>query len=194
MGSFLNGFWYVASLGQYAESGISMHGRWSLIGGSGFGIVREVWSTGPQGKFMEWVVSPDFWVAVLHKKLIGQARVVSTASDKPGADDPLVYKYCKQTKLVVMYAHPGARPATMHMGTGIAARDAWVLTAPAGNLSATAPCLNGRGVPLKLNPNGDLPNMDAVHTAGSAAGQWTIPPFSIGFATFSGSGPVEVCG
>ena len=197
MGSFLNGFWYVASLGQYAESGVTMHGRWSLIGGSGFGIVNAVW-TGPHGKSLEWVASPDFWVAVLHKKLIGQARVLSSTSEvrsslSNSAAIPLVYTYCKQTSLVVMYAHPGGQPATIRVGAGMAARDAWVLTAPGGDLNATAPCLNGREVPLKLGPKGDLPNMDSVRVTGNAADQWSVPAFSLGFATFSGSGAAEAC-
>lgn len=85
---------YVASLGQYAARGVQLHARWSLSSSflsagnpNPFDLASRDPASGALG------VATDFWVAVLHKRLMG-TRVLSAAV----ADDDVALLYAACTK------------------------------------------------------------------------------------------------
>eukprot|EP00730_Choanoeca_flexa_P000917 TRINITY_DN10398_c0_g1_i5.p1 TRINITY_DN10398_c0_g1~~TRINITY_DN10398_c0_g1_i5.p1 ORF type:complete len:329 (+),score=56.15 TRINITY_DN10398_c0_g1_i5:521-1507(+) len=93
---FINGFWYMASLGQYAKTGIGMHARWSLIGRN-FSLLL------PNG-----TVSTDYFVALGFQSHMGN-RVYNTSVDN---DDILAYAHCNAGKIssceLLAFEFPGS--------------------------------------------------------------------------------------
>lgn len=196
--AFINGMFYVASLGQLAQTGVSLHARWSLLGGPWPNAFALITANGSR-----WDVASDFFVAVVHKRAVG--TVVLNASTGP--DDPvLAYAQCATSAygghsgaVALLAVNPSAVAATLQV-VGVATtvpRWEWVLTAgPAGaalgNVSTTTPCLNGCTVwpPLRIGEDGSLPAgglMPALITSGDG-GTVTLPPQSQSIMVLSDAG------
>jgi len=167
MNTFYNGFWYLASLGQYALTGVGRHHHWSLVGGT-WGLIND--STNPLS------ANTDYWIAVLHKKVIGTKVLKATST----FDQILVYAHCgKQSRsvtLIVINPSKVAVPLTLSGLTDLQ-RDEYILTA--ATLSSYDIQLNGKT--LRTNPDGSLPPLNGQ----SASGQPMLPPHSYGFLVFS---------
>jgi heparanase 1 len=173
LNAFYNGFWYLCSLGQYALTGVRRHSRWILEGGDQFTFVNVSQST--------YSVLPDYWIAVLYKKLVG-TKVLKATSD---FNQSLVYAYCgKNSMAVTLTVVNPASVAVPLVLSGLSSlqREEYMLTAQ--SLSTKVPMLNGKD--LYINSDGTLPPMNGV----SASGQPILPPHSYGFLVFPNGGVV----
>lgn len=180
-----NGFWYLASLGQYASTGVQFHARWSYIGGRNpnpFALVS------PNGS--RWDVAADYWIMALHKRTVG-AGVLAAVNTAPADTDALVYAHCSAGgaaaagSVTLLVVNPQATTVTIALtGVGsVVPRNEWVLTAPGGNLNSTSPCLNGcaAGPPLRVGEDGSLPPLPSVQVTTGPATTFTVPPLSQSF-------------
>jgi hypothetical protein len=173
MKSFKNGFWYVASLGQFAHAGVQLHARWCLseyIGSPFNTILRD-------GNGAVSVVT-DYWVAVLHKRLMGTKVLDASLSD---ADAGLAYAACAADGsggVVVMYANPSATAQTFAPPDGWDSYQLFALTGEDMSIH-----LNGRA--LALTAGGELPTLQPT----SGSGDVEVPGLSYGFIQFSDVAP-----
>jgi len=167
MNAFENGFWYLASLGQYAKTGVHRHCRWALEGGDDFSFVNISEST--------YSVLPDYWVAVLYKRLIGTKVLQATSA----FTSCLVYAHCGKSSgdVILIVINPSSSSIPLNL-TGLSSlqREEYILTAD--NLDSYVIKLNGK--PLYINADGSLPAMTGV----SASGQPKLPPYSYGYLSF----------
>ena len=157
--SFLNGFFTVAELGQYARTGVSLVARWAFAEPSPFGTLIYNATAG------QWDAAADFFVLRAHKATVG-GRVLELSGDAGSA--VLAYAYCGAAgngSVVIAAANPGSEDAELALpGVAAAPRAEWVLAAPGGNLSSTTPTLNG-GAPLRLATDGTPPDMPPAYIA-----------------------------
>lgn len=199
---FANGFWYVASLGSTAAHGLQFHARWKLWNprvsyypgalNQTFGFLRKEFDQ----------VVPDYFVALLHKKLIGDGSALTVQSSNQGV---LTWAHCPSrasnlarsprdpaASFVVMFTNPLSifvNATIINTGTGKPTQvfDEYILTAAekqAGMLSVFA-SLNG-GEALALDADGKSPALDGRrHESGSGAIQ--LPPESYGFIVGRGA-------
>jgi len=106
MNALENTFWYLASLGQYATTGVGRHCRWCLHGGDKgdtFTFVNTSTST--------YSVLPDYWVAVLYKRIMGE-KVLSVSGNFLQC---LVYAHCGKTpgSISVIFVNPSSSEVTL---------------------------------------------------------------------------------
>jgi hypothetical protein len=184
---FGEGFFSLASIGAYARLGLSRWARTQLTdandagtdGCFNFGLLH------PHAD--QWDVAADFWVLALHQQVVGSG--VLNCSSPGGNSSVLVYAYCGVAAgaVVVAAANVGAEAAALSLVDAVGAplraapRLEWVLTAPGGNLSATAPLLNGATPPLRLEPDGGLPPMPPAEVPAGGAQALLLPPWSQAF-------------
>jgi len=185
-----NGFWYLASLGQYASTGVAFHARWSYIGGNfpnPFALIT------PNGS--RWDVAADYWIMALHKRTVG-GGVLAVVNSNPADTDALVYAHCAagaaNGSITLLVVNPQPTPVTIAL-TGIASavpRNEWVLTAPGGNLNATTPCLNNcaAGPPLRVGEDGSLPPLPAAYVATGPSNSLVVPAWSQSFLQLLAAG------
>jgi hypothetical protein len=176
MKGFTNGFWYVASLGQFAEKGVQLHTRWCLseyVGSPFPTIFRDPTSR-------DITVATDYWVAVLHKRLMGSRVLKATLSDENAG---LVYASCTagvSGGVTIMYANPSSNTLTLSPPGGWSSHELYALTGEGSMIR-----LNGD--PLELTAEGGLPPMHPP----SFKGNVQLPPLSYGFVVFKVG--VSVC-
>lgn len=159
---FANGFFYLASLGQYAMSGVTLHSRWSLVSYGSFALIHP-----------DMVVATDYWNVVLYHKTVGTRAFAAQNL----AGDGLVYAYCSKnsSRVTLMALNPsntsievaitGLPPFQVHYD--------YLLTAP--SLDSTEVSLNGNNV--SLGKNGQLPSLASLRQTGPIR----IPKHSYGF-------------
>jgi len=126
-------------------------------------------------------VLPDYWIAVLYKKLIG-TKVLKATSD---FNQSLVYAYCgKNSGAVTLTVINPASVAVPLVLSGLSSlqREEYMITAQ--SLSSKVVMLNGKS--LFINSDGTLPPMNGV----TASGQPILPPHSYGFLVFPNGGVV----
>ncbi|KNC46348.1 heparanase 50 kDa subunit [Thecamonas trahens ATCC 50062] len=173
--AFASGFWYLDELGQIAAAG-------------GKRVVRQT-LTGSDYGLLDWVTlapRPDYWTALLFKRLVGDAVLSVQLTDGPrdASGDLLVraYAYCGTERDTVVVTAINLQPATpleltLDFGATPAARADYVLTAPGGDLGSTSMLLNGKL--LELNQAGSLPDLPPL--AAVATTPLSLPPASYGF-------------
>jgi len=168
MNAFENGFWYLASLGQYAKTGVARHGRWSLHGGDEFTFVN---TSRPSIS----VVS-DYWIAVLYKHTVG-GKVLSATGN---FETTLVYAHCGKTPgsvtIIVINPHDAAVTLSISGLSSVVPREEYIFTA---ELQSYVVNLNGRS--LYINPDGSLPDL-SPHSV--ASGDIVLPKYSYGYIVF----------
>jgi len=177
LNAFYNSFWYLASLGQYAKTGVERHCRWALHGGDPTTFVNTSHGT--------YSAVPDYWTAVLYKRLIG-TNVLSTSG---AFSEALVYAHCGkiQGAVTVIVINPSTSGVTLDI-SGISSavpRDEYILTSP--SLDSYVVQLNGKS--LALNLDGSLPDL-TPHTI--TDGDIILPPYSHGFIVFP-KAAAQVC-
>ena len=152
-------------------------------------------------------MTPDFWVAVLHKRLIGDGAALPVSSSNKGV---LAWAHCPssavtaesdpEVALVLMFANPlnftvnvslsasnsyGVASNDIPTVTSLTVQREFVLTAASetdGLLSVFA-SLNG-GPPLSLGRAGEPPLLEGRVSAG---GVLRLPHQSYGFVTYAGA-------
>ena len=171
--AFINGFFTIAELGQYAATGVSFVARWAFAENSPFGTVIYNQTAN------QWDAAADYFILRAHKAVVG-ARVLAVSGD--AGSDVLVYAYCGQTRngsVVIAAVNPSLADVDLAFGDVPAApRAELVFTAPGGDLSSTTPILNG-GEQLRLAADGSPPAMPAAFVAAGAA--VTVPARSQAF-------------
>jgi hypothetical protein len=179
-----NGFWYMASLGQYASQSVQFHARWSYIGGNfpnPFALIT------PNGS--RWDVAADYWIMALHKRVIGAGVLAVINPGQPTPYDALAYGHCSRGmsngSITMMIVNPQPTTSTISLTNvrSVVPRNEWVLTAPGNNLNSTTPCLNGcvAGPPLRIHEDGTLPPLPPVYVWAGSATQFDVPPYSQAF-------------
>ena len=176
--AFLNLYWYATSLGQYAAAGLTIHnyftltqGRLAMLGcGLDVGMCAE-------DKLRP---NPTYFLAVLHKRLVGTRVLAVSTSDESGS--PLVFAHCARARaggVVLMVVNPAQSKVMLSVGLG--PFEQYSLTAPAGNVNSSSLQLNGRVLVLAPSTH-KLPPMDpAIH---DSTGAVLVPAKSVGFAVF----------
>lgn len=195
----------VASLGASALNGMQLHARWKLWDprvsyrpfalNQTFGFLNKELNR----------VTPDLWVAVLHKRLIGGGAALPVRSNNTGS--VLSWTHCPRgvdsvagVSFVLMFSNPLNFTADISVastpGTESAAAEAiheeFVRTgaSKADGLMSTFASLNG-GAPLALSENGEPPSLQGRRAAAGRR-ELSLPPFSYGFVAFSGP-PLSAC-
>jgi len=174
MNAFYNGYWYLASLGQYAKTGVSRHARWCLEGGDPFSFVNITGS---------YSVLPDYWIAILHKRLIGSKVLQATSA----FTESLVYAHCGKTSgsVTLIVINPSSVSVPLNLsGLTSLQRTEYIFTAD--SLSSYIIKLNGKA--LSINADGSLPAMPGVPVG---SGQPVVlPGYSYGYISFPNGGSV----
>ena len=193
--SFEEGFFTLAAIGGYAKTGL---GRWART------QLTDANEQNSDGCFTfgllhphedQWDAAADYWVMVVHQQTVGSGVLNATAVDPSSSlqgylhSTAVFFAYCGVApgSVVVAAVNVGGEGATLELldiGGGpltTTPRLEWVLTAPGGNLSATAPLLNGMGPPLRLQPDGSLPEMLPSVIPSSGPSGLFLPPFSQAF-------------
>jgi Glycosyl hydrolase family 79, N-terminal domain len=91
--------------------------------------------------------------------------------------------------------NPSDAPIDIELNGGIAAttpRIEYVFTAPGDNVGSLAPLLNGGTIPLRLAPDGTLPNMPGRYISAGGAAILSLPPRSQAFFVLLAAG-ASVC-
>jgi len=71
--TYIDGFWYLDQLGSLAVNGVSVFQRQVLVAHGGYPLV-QMFDTG------NVAVLPDYWIALLHKRLMGQKVLGATST------------------------------------------------------------------------------------------------------------------
>lgn len=128
--------------------------------------------------------TPDYWLLVLWKRLIG-TRVVTVSPPPP---NPLVrtYAFCgtQPGTLALVIVYLGTTPSCLQP-PGLAKpgsqRTEYSLTPSDGTVTAVGVGLNG-GAPLEFGPGGALPNMTGISVP--AVNPINLAPLSVTFVVF----------
>eukprot|EP00040_Diaphanoeca_grandis_P014612 m.74242 g.74242 ORF g.74242 m.74242 type:complete len:604 (+) comp24640_c0_seq2:80-1891(+) len=156
--TYIDGFWYLDQLGQFAALNVSVFLRQTMISGSGYPLVETTAGTDPKPL-------PDYYIALLHKRLMG-TTVLEITSD---AVDIRVYAHCGVGNKGVTLAFLNIALATnvsITLPPALAAaptRVEYMLTAGAPIPGAKSPLqsrdvkLNGRTLALVPASNPDDP-------------------------------------
>eukprot|EP01050_Picozoa_sp_SAG11_P005735 SAG11_NODE_415_length_9675_cov_2.425961_5_plen_775_part_00 len=210
---FANGFWYIASLGSAAIDGLQFHARWKLWNprvsyydgalNQTFGFLNKGFDR----------TTPDYFVALLHKKLIGDGAAVPVQSSNPGVlawvhcpSRDYMYRLAAQghaASFVTMFANPLNETVNVSIHTGGDVHgetslqthifEEFVLTAANkqdGVLSIYV-SLNG-GKALALEADGTPPALDGRRRAADSGTAVRLPPESYGFLVYGGP-PLRAC-
>ena len=167
---FADGFWYLDTLGYAASQGNKIHARQSFI--AKHMALVDLDSGLPR---------PDYWSAVLHKRLMG-TRVLSASS----SNDNLirVYAHCAKSgggniTLILLNVHGSAVDVTLNLH---GAREEYHLTAP--GLNSPDVYLNGNKLSLD---SGKLPPLTPV------AGSGVLNMVGYSFAFVEVAAQVDTC-
>ena len=189
--------WYADALGRTARAGVAVFARQTIFGGS-YGLLDN--ST--------YMPTPSYWVAVLHKQLLGRGVFQVSVSTARAPDNLTVYAHCTAgggglVTLMALNFLPTTEPLALPHHTG---RFEWVLEgashapAPRPSPSANAGSVSKRllsrttllnGKPLVATADGSLPNL-AGKSADSSS-EFVMPPYSVGFAVLDGTSAAKHC-
>eukprot|EP00041_Stephanoeca_diplocostata_P023548 m.580439 g.580439 ORF g.580439 m.580439 type:complete len:563 (+) comp22323_c0_seq3:70-1758(+) len=218
---FLNGFWYLNSLAQYAATdAVTMHGRWCMSSGNAFGLVNDTQTLPLQHHLLEggsevestgtYAVSTDYYVAVLYKRLVGEKVLPVTISSWIGGDGATVYAFCGAVPHLpagsVVYVITNPTTDEVHVqvsGEASGTRQEYILTAgnsPGGNSTLMhSPTVRLNGDILPLFPGDtDFPPLDprqyTTEDKQQAQQIVVMPPLSYGFVVLPQPAPsIPVC-
>jgi hypothetical protein len=159
--TFLDSFRYLDQLGRMARHSVQvvMH---NTLAASDYGLLNET----------NFAPRPDYWAALLWRRLMGTIVLDPGPSSKPGS---YIYAHCLRDKPggVALLAINTDRTASTTLELPIAA-NRYALTAE--HLTDTSIRLNGHE--LKLGAQDELPPLDAEP---ASAGQLDLAPVSITF-------------
>jgi hypothetical protein len=178
--SFINGFFTIANLGQWARAGAALVARW--------GIPQLLNLGGASAKTSGWdpsQISSDFFLYHIYSTTVGSGVL---RVDGDAGSDALVYAHCASERygangtVTVFAANPSSRVMNLKLSSSVPTtpRIEWVLTAPGADLAAMTPVLNGNdGKPLRVAADGSLPPMEGRFC--NTGSMLTLPPRSQGF-------------
>ena len=213
--TYIDGFWYLDQLGQMAALNVTVFLRQQMLASSGYPLVEINENGAENGAETETAATggvlnplPDYWIARLHKQLMG-TTVLSIASS---AADIRVYAHCAigsggVTVAFLNIALKNAVNVTLPEALAAApAREEFMLTAGTPITGAKNPLQSKtvllNGTPLQLVPpprgggaNGGVPSLPVsagrlVPQKQKADGSPTvvaIPPSTYGFMRFAGA-------
>ena len=164
---FIDSFRYLNQLGTLAKHGVQVVIH-NTLAASDYALIDETTLT-PR---------PNYWSAVLWRRLMGTTVLDAGKSDLPGL---YLYAHCLRDHAggIALLAINADKSAAREIA--LPAADAQY-TLTANNLLDSTVMLNG--VELKLIPTGDLPSLDgAQHKAGTV----TLSPTSITFFAIPGA-------
>jgi len=203
---FVNGFWYMTSLGDSAATGMPFHVRWKLWNPR---LSYRPFALNQTFGFLDKTLTkaiPELWVALLHKNLIGGAPALATTTDtefvlawahRTGGDaghGPIVMMVVnpQHNAVNVTVAQTGGAGSSTASSRGggsggdtvagaTACRFEYIFSPSDGNVSSKMACLNADrcAVPLALAADGTPPNLPARTVPD--AGPIEVPPTSYGF-------------
>lgn len=190
--AFVGLYWYAASLGQFAQVGLSVHTYFDFVG-SGLSMLGcDPYLACGICAESRLQPNPSYFLAVLHKRLVGAGVLSVTQSDPvddvASDDRPLVFAHCARNRsggVVLMWVHPSLQSTSLDIGIGTnhdALRgkfEQYTMTPSGGNINSTSVSLNGRRLVLTVDDT--LPEMGPSHREAVAV---TVPGGSIGFAVF----------
>ena len=169
--------WYADALGRVAKQGVRVFARQTLVGAV-YGLL------GTTTHKHKLAPTPGYWVAVLHKRLMGPSVLGVTARGPEGFS---AYAHCSKgasgyTLLLVNFDGDNVTLTLPEHGT----RAEYVLTSPDGLTTGSTlanphpgrTVLNG-GAVLAVSKKGELPALDGRSVDGST--KLTVPAEAIAF-------------
>jgi len=178
--SFADGFWFLDQLGSLAVHSLIAQHRHALVGSWGPCFI---------GPAPEYNPRPDFFTAVLWKRLIGEGVLRATKLQTQAKNENLrVYAHCHKSRGVVLvvvnlgdelytlglkFDHGGALP--------LQAEQYW-LSAPGNNISSTTAMLNGHELKISTNTSGgwQMPDLHPLMVDVNNH-SLSVPPLGYGF-------------
>ena len=142
--------------------------------------------------------TPGYWVALLHKRLLG--TVVLNTTLGPGASPALpagvsVYAHCAAPsagleRVALLVTNLGASPSVLALPPH-AARGEWVLEAAGGSGGLLSKNTTLNGALLRAGVDGSLPPLEA--RPGAARQPLQVPAYSVSFVVLEGSAAGSHC-
>ena len=172
--AWAGGLWYADALGRLAPLGVGVFARQTLFGGD-YGLLSNA----------TYAPTPGYWVALLHKRLMGtEVLDVTLDTSRAMLDGALsVFAHCARAggagAVALLAANLGPTPASLALpdNSGV---ELYLIDDAAG-LLGTTPRLNG--APLMAGRDGTLPPLRGVAGASPLA----VPGFSALFAVVDGT-------
>lgn len=164
--TFVDTFRYVDQLGRLAKLGASMVFHQTLVGGN-YGLLE------PE----TFAPRPNYWAALLWKRLVGTTVLGAGSSERPGLH---VYAHCSPQRkggVTLVAVNAGGNEEALQAGA-----DAQVYTLTAPELQGKSVALNGRA--LELGQGDKLPDLGPQLVAGGAV---KLPATSISFVQVPGA-------
>ena len=177
--------WYADALGRLARGGVGVFARQTLFGGD-YGLLDN----------SMYLPTPGYWIALLHKRLMGRKVLDVTGVDGEGGGEGgglTVYAHCARGRaggVALLAANLGRAPASLVLppatATATAAHDTRVEVylldgGPGGGVLGKTPRLNG--VALAAGADGVLPPLEPAAGASPLA----VPGFAVLFAVVDGT-------
>jgi len=190
--TFIDGFWYLDQLGQFAALNVSVFLRQVFVAGGGYPLV-EVNESDASAPLLPL---PDYYVALLHKRLLGTRVLKMTSS----ASNVRAYAHCARSpskgvaiaflNIALNVTATVTPPPQLRSAT--ARREFYLLSAGAP-IAGAKNALQSRevklnGVALALVPGASASSAATlppiVGQNESAAGTFDLPPSTYGFVHF----------
>jgi len=170
--------WFVDQLGLFATLGVRRMMRQTLAGGY-YALVD--WNS------TLWEPRPDYYAAVLHKRLVGTGVLSAAARPQPGPVNGTLLRAYAQCAREDRQTGASGRGRVVWTVINLSedapwsvtvpgAAEAWVLRPTGGNITSMTAQLNGNT--LLVNADGDLPPMEPVAVTSD---RLALPPLGIAF-------------
>jgi hypothetical protein len=175
---------YISALGGFASAGVEFVARWKLYNPP---VAYRPFALNQTFGFFTndfRAATPDLWLAVLHKRLVGTRAPVAVQVNQTNM---VAWAHAQDSVLVLLVANPTLECLSVHLklppGVAFAWRDEYLLTpSDPGNATSATASLNG-GPPLMLDPTtGALPPLAPRSVAASSL--LILPALSYGYALF----------
>lgn len=179
---FASGFLFLDKLGLAARFGYKVVARQALIGGS----YRMIDPSTMRPK-------PDYWTALLHRQLVGNA-VLDVDNSTDSGRSVRLYAHCARQNgtgfppgsVVLLVVNLLSANVTLHLQGTLEQRTTprieYLLSPPGFNISSQSIVLNQASAPLQVNHDGSVPWLVPLGRAVNETGKaLIIPGHSYGF-------------
>jgi len=192
--TFIDSFWYLDQLGSLAARNVSVFLRQSLLASEGYPMIELVEQEGTRsGWYVTPFPLPDYFVAVLHKRLMG-SRVLNATSNVPSLR---LYAHCGNSGgVAVSFVNLARFPVTLSLPPPLAYSPMVNYTLTPGQpiqdaaspLQSKSVRLNGKTLALQSMNGTAVPALPTLDGQRSTVGALVLlPGRSLGFLDFPSS-------
>ncbi|CAN9504612.1 unnamed protein product [Ophioblennius macclurei] len=181
--TFVAGFMWLDKLGLAASMGLDVVMRQSLMGAAKYQLLD-----------INLDPLPDYWLSLLHKRLVGQ-RVLKVQVKSGQSAGVRVYLHCANKKsassgaVVLLSMNLSDEPATMFLPTSISSSSVEAFVLQSDQPGVEGVCSSNvmlNGVLLKMVDETTFPDLQGLRLP--PADRLQLPPFSLAFFLFHEAG------